>query len=119
MRSEPGGQHCARCAAVAGRSESRVPALVLGFVVVEFGEECVDAYAPLVELVFSSAGLDCWLVGVGWPRRAGWSVPGAGVAAFVDGFERADRDVCVQLGGGELGVPEHRLDVANVGAAFE
>src|SRR5262245_22973364 len=41
------------------------------------------------------------------------------VAAEVDVSAAAVRDVCVELGRAEVGVPEHLLDAAEVGAALE
>ena len=37
----------------------------------------------------------------------------------VDLFQQADRDVRVDLRGGQVGVAEHLLDEADVGAAFQ
>lgn len=44
---------------------------------------------------------------------------GAGVEFFVDGAEAVLVDVGVDLGGGDVGVAEHFLDNAEVGAVIE
>jgi len=73
---------------------------------------------------FSSSRLPTAKCSWGEPsgRSSAETVPGIGgpgVGGGMHGLQRPDRHVGVDLGAGQLGVAEHGLDVADVGAAFE
>ena len=55
-------------------------------------------------------------VNLAWSSRG---VRRCGVGRSMDGLQVSDRDLGVDLGGGDVGVAEHLLDVSDVGAAFQ
>jgi hypothetical protein len=64
--------------------------------------------------------------GGAWPARGrlldlllGGVVFGAGVVVAIDGFEAAEGEVGVDLGGGDIGVAEEELDAAQVGSVLD